>query len=57
MNRRYMLLFIVEIIIITIFIYYIFTHPLVTNQSNLIVLITAELVYIMYDEIKTIIRK
>lgn len=57
MNRRYMLLFIVEIIIIIIFIYYIFTHPLVTNQSNLIVLITAELVYIMYDEIKTIIRK
>lgn len=57
MNRRYILLFIVEIIIITIFIYYIFTHPLVTNQSNLIVLITAELVYIMYDEIKTIIRK
>lgn len=57
MNRRYILLFIVEIIIITVFIYYIFTHPLVTNQSNLIVLITAELVYIMYDEIKTIIRK
>ena len=57
MNKRYILLFIVEIIIITIFIYYIFTHPLVTNQSNLIVLITAELVYIIYDEIKTIIRK
>ena len=57
MNRRYILLFIVEIIIITTFIYYIFTHPLVTNQSNLIVLITAELVYIIYDEIKTIIRK
>jgi len=57
MNRKYILLFIVEIIIIIIFIYYIFTHPLVTNQSNLIVLITAELVYIIYDEIKTIIRK
>ena len=57
MNRKYILLFIVEIIIIIIFIYYIFTHPLITNQSNLIVLITAELVYIMYDEIKTIIRK
>ena len=57
MNRRYILLFIVEIIIVILFIYYIFTQPLVTNKSNLIVLITAELVYIMYDEIKTIIRK
>lgn len=57
MNRRYVLLFIVEIIIIAIFVYYIFTHPLVTNPSNLIVLITAELVYIMYDEIKTMLRK
>ena len=57
MNRRYILLFIVEIIIIIKFIYYIFTHPLITNPSNLIVLITAELVYIIYDEIKTIIRK
>lgn len=53
MNNKEIVLIITEIILIIGLVIYITSDPIVTNTTNLLSLIVVEIIYFIYDELRS----